>query len=662
MHKTDANWYTQLLDFRQVSLWQQAIAAIAYFGLAYLSNLAVDPVSGFSAIWLPTGVSVGLIYIWGYPTWLGSLLGVLLTQAVLYNGLATLTDALLTILIITIGTIGTLLGVYGTTALTHKRYILGHARDTTAFIICNCFLSPLFAAVLTPLLLCLLGKFAWAYYLPLALSLWMGDAFAIMTVTPLIMAWHHDASIFKRLLHQQPVEGMLIVFLMLVVSQIAFSHGYPVAYLVVPLILWAAFRFGEVGATLLMVGIAAISIIGTIHNRSLFAQSSLSSSLTLLQSFIAFISITTLIVSAVLNENNRAKADLKQTNAMLNQFLNALPVGVSVHSPDGTALYMNPMAEQLLQSSQIHLNQSMKTAQSGEQNLIYRAGTNTLCPPEQLPISRALKGEYLLDDDLEIRHPDRTIPLEVQGTPILDEQGAVTSAIAVLQDITERKRTEAILANYTHELEQEVSHRTRELASANQQLQREIQQRERAQAALHDAVQALQQLVNLDGLTRIANRRCFDERLQQEWQKSVREQRPLALILLDVDYFKRYNDFYGHQAGDECLVKVAQAAAQAVKRSDDLVARYGGEEFVIILPNTDQNGAVRVAQRLQNAIRDLAIAHAQSEVSQTVTISMGIAQIVPQLDGSTDALVHLADQALYQAKQLGRNRYVVVQS
>lgn len=647
---------TQLFDFRLVPLWKQAIAAVAYLGLAYLSNFAIDPVSGFTVVWLPTGVCVGLIYIWGYPIWLGSIVGSFLTQIIFFNGLSTFSNALLTLLMVLIGMIGQLLGVYWTVHLMNNQYFLGRAKDTTYFITCNCFLSPLFAAIITPLILCFLGKFAWAFYPPIALGIWLGDAFSIMSVTALIITWHHNAPVFKRLLRRQPVEGMLILFLTLVVSQIAFMQGYPVAFILVPLIIWAAFRFGEVGATLLMVGAAAVAIIGTVRGQSAFNNSSLNSSLILLQSFIAFISITTLMLSAVLNENERAKADLKSTNAMLTQFLNALPVGVSVYGQNGAALYSNPMVEQLLQPSQ--------DAQSGTwvwHGSIYRPGSSTACSPENLPAARALKGECLLDDDLEIRQADKVIPLEVRGTPILDEQGRVTSAIMVWQDISDRKRTEAILANYTHELELEVAHRTRELANTNQQLQREIWERERTQQALDEAIQQLQKLINIDGLTQIANRRCFDERLRWEWQRAAARRLPLSLILLDVDYFKRYNDIYGHQAGDECLVQVAQTIAQTVNRPDDLAARYGGEEFVILLPHTDCNGAVLVAQRLQKAIQDLEIPHKGSEVSKTVTLSMGIVQFLPEPESSITTFIHLADQALYEAKRLGRNHYVVAQ-
>lgn len=176
---------------------------------------------------------------------------------------------------------------------------------------------------------------------------------------------------------------------------------------------------------------------------------------------------------------------------------------------------------------------------------------------------------------------------------------------------------------------------------------------------LKKANQELQRLVNLDGLTQIANRRCFDERILNEWQRLHREQQPLSLLMFDVDYFKRYNDHYGHQLGDECLLRIAQAVDQAVCRPADLVARYGGEEFIVILPNTSLEGAIVVAHILHKAIAALQISHQDSEVSDVVTISMGIASDIPNLERSPYVLINQADQALYYAKQKGRNQSVI---
>ncbi|MEG4009479.1 diguanylate cyclase [Microcoleus sp. Pol11C1] len=185
----------------------------------------------------------------------------------------------------------------------------------------------------------------------------------------------------------------------------------------------------------------------------------------------------------------------------------------------------------------------------------------------------------------------------------------------------------------------------------------DITERKRGEEMLRHWAEQERLIATTDGLTQVANRRCFDERLQSEWHRLMQGQQQLSLIMLDVDYFKRYNDCYGHQAGDTCLVQVAKAAAAAVKRSTDLFVRYGGEEFAAILPSTDAAGAIAVAESMRQAIRDLGIPHEQSEVSSIVTVSMGIATVIPTAETSPDELVAVADRALYDAKRQGRDRY-----
>ncbi len=166
----------------------------------------------------------------------------------------------------------------------------------------------------------------------------------------------------------------------------------------------------------------------------------------------------------------------------------------------------------------------------------------------------------------------------------------------------------------------------------------------------------LQRLSGEDTLTQLANRRQFDTCLDQEWRRLLRQQRPLALLLCDIDFFKRYNDSYGHQQGDYCLHAVAQAIKETACRPADLVVRFGGEEFAVILVDTDPEGALAVAESIRKAVRLLEIPHQDSLVDPYVTLSVGAASLVPQTELSSEFLVKLADQPLYRAKQRGRNR------
>jgi len=171
----------------------------------------------------------------------------------------------------------------------------------------------------------------------------------------------------------------------------------------------------------------------------------------------------------------------------------------------------------------------------------------------------------------------------------------------------------------------------------------------------------LKRLSSLDGLTGIANRRVFDETLAKEWDRAVRHNTTLSLILIDIDYFKPYNDTYGHQQGDDCLCSVAQAVADSSARSSDLVARYGGEEFVIIAPNTDSPGAECLAEKIRKAIHELNIEHKSSKIADIITISLGINTMSPSRNDNISDIVKFADKALYDAKDNGRNRCLVYQ-
>jgi len=187
-------------------------------------------------------------------------------------------------------------------------------------------------------------------------------------------------------------------------------------------------------------------------------------------------------------------------------------------------------------------------------------------------------------------------------------------------------------------------------------LQNELQAQK---AALEKANLELQRLATLDSLTQLANRRRLDEYLQREWRRAVREQTPLSLILCDIDYFKNYNDSYGHQAGDDCLQQVAEALSRTVKRASDLVARYGGEEFTVILPNTPVEGAMQIACLIQQNLQALKIVHPQSAVNEYVTLSIGVSNTVPTPQDSPEKLINVADNALYEAKREGKNRIIL---
>jgi diguanylate cyclase (GGDEF)-like protein len=336
----------------------------------------------------------------------------------------------------------------------------------------------------------------------------------------------------------------------------------------------------------------------------------------------------------------------------VSHLLEAMPIGVAIHAADGSLTYLNEIGQDLL-NKKLSTSQSVNSLNSNFQ--IYLENTDQPYPIDKLPSSQAIRGETCYIDNLEILREGKRIPLEAKAAPIFSIEGKVDGAIVVFRDISDRKNTEKILANYNQKLEQDVQQRTLDL-------QQEIQERQQVEIALRQieleltkANQELARLASIDGLTKIANRRGFDDRLEFEWRRLMREAQPLSLILFDVDYFKLYNDHYGHQLGDRCLEMIAGAVDTVMCRPADMVARYGGEEFIVILPNTNLDGAELIASKIHQVVRDLAIPHQKSLVSEVVSVSLGISCLVPTLERSPDLLISQADQALYNAKHQGRN-------
>ena len=203
--------------------------------------------------------------------------------------------------------------------------------------------------------------------------------------------------------------------------------------------------------------------------------------------------------------------------------------------------------------------------------------------------------------------------LAIDAGPIFDESGKLIAVVETLRDMTVQKEAQA----------------------------------------------ELERLATRDGLTSMANRRSFDETLDTEWRRASRESRAISLLMIDVDFFKPYNDTYGHQGGDECLRQVAAAMSGVVKRASDCVARYGGEEFSVLMPATEPEGARIVAERIRAAVEALRLPHSGSKVADHVTVSIGVASMHVSNDGLSAGLVAAADAALYRAKHEGRNRVVM---
>ncbi|MEK7773579.1 MAG: diguanylate cyclase, partial [Deltaproteobacteria bacterium] len=204
----------------------------------------------------------------------------------------------------------------------------------------------------------------------------------------------------------------------------------------------------------------------------------------------------------------------------------------------------------------------------------------------------------------------------------------------------------------TYQLQMQRDEAYRELEKLQERL-------EESNRKLEERNAILQRLSVLDGLTGIANRRHFDEILKQEWKRGHRDASSLAIIMIDIDFFKKFNDNYGHQGGDDCLKRAASALSDTLHRPGDFIARYGGEEFVVLLPNTDAGGGAIIAEQMRSNIEAQNIDHALSSVSTHVTISLGVASVLPDDAATPEDLIAKADGALYKAKAAGRNRCMI---
>lgn len=310
------------------------------------------------------------------------------------------------------------------------------------------------------------------------------------------------------------------------------------------------------------------------------------------------------------NENKRLEEEVAYRTAVLelerdyfHSTIQSSPLMIFGFTPDGILTFLNPTAETILQTESSQL----------VGKLWWKIADNPTAMHLLKEMHDTIQQQNIYDLELELRF-QRGEPRTLVWNFIQRkrESGLVTDILAFGDDISDRKRME----------------------------------------------DQLLRLSNEDGLTKIANRRCIDQQLQKEWNRALRDHLPLTICMIDIDYFKKYNDTYGHLEGDHCLQQVAVTLKGLVKRPADMVARFGGEEFVALLPSTDSHGGHLIAERFRQQIENLNIPHQDSSISSRVTISIGVATLIPGKDVAIESLLSMADKALYAAKEKGRNQVV----
>jgi len=484
--------------------------AISYIIGIYISHKFTTLSGDVASVWFPSAITLPAVFYYGIKVFpgiiFGSVIGLTpsilelnpplsLNHFILFQGMCAFADL-----------IQPWTARYLITRFAWQKEIFTYIQSTYIFII---------SAIFTPLISAFIGVGA-LFYIEIitseeyAVSLstwWLASALAHIVFSPTIMLWGK-----KSVMTQQAKvwEFILVIPILFLICLATLRYDYPVEYLLLPILIWSVFRLNRFNSSLLVSLIALAAIFATGEGYGVFVRNSVNTSFILLQCFTGVLSLTVLILSAVLSERKIAKDELEKT---------------------------------------------------------------------------------------------------------------------------------------LNNLETKILGRTREL--------------EKTQTNLRKANETLAQMANIDGLTQVANRGCFDRTLVQQWKLFLRKQEYLSLLMIDVDFFKLYNDTYGHQQGDECLINIARCFQSVIRSSSDCVARYGGEEFVIILPFTDSEEAVVVAEKIQDAIFDLKIIHESSPISDFITLSIGIASMIPSEDYSPSLLVEKADNVLYLAKEQGRNKFRV---
>jgi len=307
---------------------------------------------------------------------------------------------------------------------------------------------------------------------------------------------------------------------------------------------------------------------------------------------------------------NALVMEAELTRVELKQIFNAATDGMWIVDATFTVVKINNTLSKLLG----------RDKGDGVGRKCYELFNGSLCRSDNCPLTLILQGEKQIECDTERKSGDNVHSFIITASRYQGLDGGLLGMLESFKDITDRTCIAA------------------ELREANKELHR---------------------LSIIDGLTQIANRRRFDECLRQEWLRMARAKLPLSIIMCDVDFFKLYNDHYGHPMGDICLSSVAHAIDYCVKRPADLAARYGGEEFAVLLPNTHAEGAAVVAESIRMKVQSLMIEHAASSVHQYVTLSLGVASAVPEYDADPRRLLEASDKELYEAKLTGRNKVCV---
>jgi diguanylate cyclase (GGDEF)-like protein/PAS domain S-box-containing protein len=434
------------------------------------------------------------------------------------------------------------------------------------------------------------------------------DALGIAIVTPLYLSFQQ-----RRHFAGRSWAEVAALFSLLAITTIAvFTESrFPLLFLITPCLLYLGMRLRIAGSAMGLLLVAVFGGIFTSHGYGplmLIRNGSVSSRTAVLQFFLAVSMVMLYVIEVIISESSSLQLSLRASETRFRLLAETSRDVIVLSDLNGTRRYVSPAIQELLGWAPEEL--------VGERY-------SQIVHPDDVPrleqvLAHCRSGKPYNTLEYRCRRTDGTYLWMEANLRLYTDPGTgePVGFVNVVRDIASRKA---------------------------------------AEEQLHRAFNLAESLASIDGLTGLANRRRLDETLDVEWRRAMRDRSPISLLLLDVDHFKAYNDLYGHVKGDACLRQVADCARSVIHRSADLLARYGGEEFVVVLPNTESEGAHAIAEQIRLAIEQLNIPH-RGNTHQKVTVSVGCATHSPQLETTSDLLIMAADQALYQAKAMGRNR------
>jgi len=636
-----------------------SLLTLAYFaaGKFGLSLAFVNP--NTTVVWAPTGIALAAFLI------LGDYVGVaILVGAFLVN--FTTSGSLFFSIAVAIGnTLEGLIGARLVNRFAHGPQAFNRAQDVFKFALLAGLFSTAVGATIGVTSLVWSGLASPEAYLTIWLTWWLGDAGGGLVVAPALILWATNPKL--RWSASRAMEAVLLLASLILVALTVFGdqssfaiRNYPLEFTLVPIIIWAAYRFGPRETATVILVLSSIAIVGTLRGFGPFAQTFPNESLLLLQSFIITVTVTGLALAALVSERSEVEAALLETNQKLKRSLDE-------REEHNRKMILHNEMGGLLQSCSTLEEAYVIIAQLGQQllpkeiGLLYVINNSqnrvesvaTWGNPSSEPEAFALDDCWALrrgrinllnskESTLELLcpHLKNHLPVSALCIPMM-AHGDAMGILHIRTDLTAPAQPNHNLPSLTESKQQIAIAMADTIVLALANLKLRIFLRE----------QSIR-----DPLTGLFNRRYLEETLEREFNRAVRLQRPVGVIMLDLDHFKRFNDTHGHEAGDILLRKLGSFLKQHL-RGGDIACRYGGEEFALVLSEVSLENVRLRAEELREGIKHLNVEH-NSKILPAVSMSLGIAMF-PEHGSTNQRVLNAADGALYEAKHKGRDRIVV---